>query len=247
VYPGGFPLADQPLLILAAFVIVLAASVVQAGLGMGFGLTAAPLLALIDPHLVPVPTLIIGMVTASMGGWRERKSIIWPEVGVGLAGRLIGVACGAFMLSQLVDRKAFMLVFGIMVAIAVVLSLGGWRLRFSRFSLVAMGWLSGLMGTITSVGAPPLALIYQDRKPGEARPTLSTFFAFGCALSLAGLTLSGWAHLGDVYLALAMVPPMLAGVWAARRIGGRLDSRFRPALMAISGVAAVILIARGLT
>jgi uncharacterized protein len=247
VYPGGFPLADQPLLILAAFVIVLAASVVQAGLGMGFGLTAAPLLALIDPHLVPVPTLIIGMVTASMGGWRERKSIIWPEVGVGLAGRLIGVACGAFMLSQLVDRKAFMLVFGIMVAIAVVLSLGGWRLRFSRFSLVAMGWLSGLMGTITSVGAPPLALIYQDRKPGEARPTLSTFFAFGCALSLAGLTLSGWAHPGDVYLALAMVPPMLAGVWAARRIGGRLDSRFRPALMAISGVAAVILIARGLT
>jgi hypothetical protein len=43
-----------------------------------------------------------------------------------------------------------------------------------------------------------------------------------------------------------MVPPMLAGVFAARRIGGRLDRRFRPALMAISGIAALILIARGL-
>jgi len=247
VIPGGFPLADQPLLILAAFFIVLAASIVQAGLGMGFGLTAAPLLALIDPHLVPVPTLIIGMVTASMGGWRERGSIIWPEVGIGVAGRLIGVACGAFMLSQLVDRKAFMLVFGVMVAVAVILSLSGWRWTFSRFSLVSMGWLSGLMGTITSVGAPPLALIYQDRKPGEARPTLSAFFALGCAASLAGLALSGWAHLGDLYLALAMVPPMLAGVWAARRIGGRLDTRFRPALMTIAGVAAVVLIFRGLT
>ena len=117
---SSFPLADQPWLILAAFVIVLAASIVQAGLGMGFGLTAAPLLALIDPHLVPVPTLIIGMVTAGMGGWRERGSIIWPEVGIGIAGRLIGVACGALVLSQLVDRKAFMLVFGIMVAIAVI-------------------------------------------------------------------------------------------------------------------------------
>lgn len=247
MFPGGFPLADQPLLILAAFFIVGAASIVQAGLGMGYGLTAAPLLALIDPHLVPVPTLIIGMVTAGMGGWRERGSIIWPEVGIGIAGRLIGVACGAFMLSHLVDRKAFMLVFGIMVAIAVVLSLGGWRWRFSRVSLVSMGWLSGLMGTITSVGAPPLALIYQDRRPEEARPTLSAFFAIGCAASLAGLALSGWAQLADVYLALAMVPPMLAGVWAARRLGGRLDSRFRPALIAISGVAAVVLILRGLT
>ena len=44
---SSFPLADQPWLILAVFVIVVAASVVQAGLGMGFGLTAAPLLALI--------------------------------------------------------------------------------------------------------------------------------------------------------------------------------------------------------
>ena len=244
---SNFPLADQPWLILAVFVIVLAASVVQAGLGMGFGLTAAPLLALIDPHLVPAPTLIIGMVTAGIGGWRERNSIVWPEVGIGLAGRMLGVACGAFLLSQLVDRKAFMLVFGVMVAIAVLLSLGGWRWRFSPASLVSMGWLSGLMGTITSVGAPPLALIYQDRKPGQARPTLSAFFAFGCAASLIGLTLSGWAHAADLYLALAMAPPMLAGTWAARLLRGRLDSRFRPALMAIAGMAAIVLIIRGLS
>lgn len=244
---NAFPLADQPFLILAAFVIVTAASVVQSGLGMGFGLTASPLLALIDPHLVPVPTLIIGMATAAMGGWRERAAIIWPEVGIGLLGRVAGVATGAFVLSLLVDRKAFMLVFGIMVAIAVMLSLSGWRWAFSRFSLTAMGWLSGLMGTITSVGAPPLALIYQDRKPGEARPTLSAFFALGCAVSLIGLALSGWAHVSDLWLALAMVPPMLTGTWIARRIGDRLDARFRPALMLVSGVAAVILIARGLS
>ena len=105
MFPDSFPLVDQPWLMLAVFLIVLAASVVQAGLGMGFGLTAAPLLALIDPHLVPVPTLIIGMVTAGMGTWRERRSVIWPEVGIGLVGRLIGVASGTYVLSQLVDRK----------------------------------------------------------------------------------------------------------------------------------------------
>ena len=246
MFPDSFPLIDQPWLVLAVFLIVLAASVVQAGLGMGFGLTAAPLLALIDPHLVPVPTLILGMVTAGMGAWREHGSINWPEVGTGLAGRFIGVASGTYVLSQLVDRKAFMLVFGIMVAVAVILSIGGWRLAFSRISLVAMGWVSGLMGTITSVGAPPLALIYQDRKPREARPTLSAFFAFGCAFSLAGLAISGWADVGDLWLALAMVPPMVLGLFLAKFLGGRFDRRFRPALMAISGVAAAILIVRGL-
>ncbi|PWV98908.1 hypothetical protein DFR52_104199 [Hoeflea marina] len=244
--PDTFPLIDQPLLLVLAFVIVLAASVVQAGLGMGFGLTAAPLLALIDPHLVPVPTLMIGMVTAGAGAWRERDAISWPEVGTGLAGRFIGVASGTYVLSQLTDRKGFMLVFGIMVAVAVVLSMGGWRLKFSRVSLVAMGWVSGLMGTITSVGAPPLAMIYQDHNPREARPTLAAFFAFGCAFSLSGLALSGWAGPDDVWLALAMVPPMLVGIWVARFLGGRFDRRFRSALMAISGVAAAILIIRGL-
>ncbi len=78
MFPDSFPLIDQPWLMLAVFLIVLAASVVQAGLGMGFGLTAAPLLALIDPHLVPVPTLILGMVTAGMGAWRQHVSINWP-------------------------------------------------------------------------------------------------------------------------------------------------------------------------
>ena len=246
MYPDGFALAGQPLLILAVFMIVVAASIVQAGLGMGFGLTAAPLLALIDPHLVPVPTLVIGMVTAGLVGWRERKAVVWPEVGLGMAGRLVGVASGAMILSLLVDRKAFMLVFGIMVAIAVVLSLGGRKLAFTRPSLIAMGWLSGLMGTITSVGAPPLALIYQHRNPRSARATLSAFFAFGCAASLMGLALTGWVRVADLYLAVAMGPPMLIGMWMAKKIGGRFDSRYRPALMAISGFAAVVLIVRGL-
>ncbi len=102
------------------------------------------------------------------------------------------------------------------------------------------------MATITSVGAPPLALIYQDRPPGEARPTLSAFFALGCLLALAGLAVSGHAGLRDVALAALMLPPMLAGIAIARRLRGRFDRRYRPALLAMAGMAAVLLVLRGI-
>lgn len=235
-----------PLLIAAVAAVVMAAAVVQAGLGMGFGLTAAPLLALLDPQLVPAPTLFLGMLTAGWGAWAERGAIRWDEVGIGMIGRVLGVAAATLLLAFLTDRKAFTLVFGLLVLVAVLLSASGRRLPFTRAGLVAMSGLSGLMATITSVGAPPLALIYQHRPPAEARPTLAAFFAIGCAIALTGLFASGWAGPRDVWLAALMLPPMFVGMQLARLLKGRFDRRYRPALLAISGLAALMLIAGGL-
>jgi uncharacterized protein len=236
----------SPWLIIPILAIVFAAAVVQVELGMGFGLTAAPLLALIDPALIPASTLFLGLATASWGAWSERDAIRWREVLTGVTGRLAGVAAATLILANLADRSTIMLVFGLMIGLAVLLSIAGWKLAFSHRSLAAMATLSGVMGTITSVGAPPLAIVYQHRPAKEARPTLAAFFALGCAISLCGLYLAGWAGPGDLGLALLMAPAMLGGLAFARRLRGRFDERYRPALPTISGVAALILIFRGL-
>ncbi|PHP68694.1 sulfite transporter TauE/SafE [Zhengella mangrovi] len=238
--------AAAPWVAVAVVFIAMVAAVVQFGLGMGFGLTAAPLLALIDPQLVPVSTLYLGLATSAWTAFDERGAVVWPEVWTAAVGRLIGVVVATAVLVWISDRKAFSLVFGLMVGLAVLLSVAGWRLKFSRPSLVAMATVSGLMGTITSVGAPPLAIVYQDRPAGQARPTLAAFFAVGCALSLVGLHLSGWAGPRDLALALIMVPGMLAGWLVARLLAGRFDKRYRPALLTVAAVAAVILVLRGL-
>lgn len=243
---GAAQLLSSPWLALAILTIVFVAAVVQVSLGMGFGLMAAPLLALLSPELVPTPTLILGLVTSGWGAWRERHRVNWHEVGIGVPGRIIGVAAGAGILALIPGQDGFLLVFGAMVGIAVVLSIAGWRLALSWRSLLAMSTLSGLMGTLTSVGAPPMAMIYQDRPATEARPTLAAFFALGCVLSLSGLALSGWAQLRDLMLAALMAPAMLLGLVVASRLGGRFDRRFRVALLAISGLAACTLILRGL-
>lgn len=227
-------------------IIVVAAAIVQLGLGMGFGLTAAPLLALIDPELVPVPTLILGMLTSGWGAFVERDAISWDEVGIGAIGRVAGVAAATGLLAILSSERAFTIAFGVLVGLAVILSAFGRRIAFTRPNLVGMSALSGLMATITSVGAPPLALIYQDRPAAQARPTLAAFFALGCIIAIIGLALAGRASARDLVLAALMLPPMLAGIAIARGLRGRFDKRYRPALLAVAGMAAVLLILRGL-
>ena len=231
----------------AVFAIVTAGAVVQAGLGMGFGIMAAPLLALVAPQFVPVACIWMGLFTAGWTALAEHRGIAWAEVGLGSLGRLAGVALGVGLMAVLLDAGTFSLVFGLMVGAAVLITLAGRPMAFTRPRMVAMATVSGVMGTITSVGAPPMALVYQGRSPRAARPTLAGFFTVGCALSLAGLGLAGFAGWRDLLLALLMLPPMAFGLWIAARSQARFDARFRPFLLAISGAAAVLLIARGLS
>lgn len=243
----GFSGLSSPLVLATVALVIVAASLVQFGLGMGFGLMAAPLLALLDPALVPAPTLVLGMLTSGWGAWSERSQIRWDEVGIGTIGRIAGVAAAIAAMTQIRDQRAFLLVFGLLVGLAVILSLAGRRLAFTRPNLVAMSALSGLMATFTSVGAPPLALVYQGRPAKEARPTLAAFFAVGCLIALAGLFsagLAGWRH---VALAGLMLPPMIVGRIVSRRLKGRFDHRYRAALLTLAGTVAVLLVARGLS
>jgi len=239
-------LLSSPVLMAVAFLIVVLGTLVQVGLGMGFGLVAAPLLALIDPVLVPVPAIFMGMLSSFCAAVPARRSIRWGEIGIGMAGRFIGVLLATLVLISVTDRKLFMLTFGVLIACALLLSVSGWQLKFSRRNLFGMANLSGFMATITSVGGPPMALLYQERPAVDARPTLAAFFAIGGVLSLASLYLSGWAGWHETLAALVLLPPMLVGVLIARRLHGRFDNRYRPALMVLSALAATMLIYRGL-
>ena len=227
--------------------IIVLGSVVQVGLGLGFGLTVALLLALIDPALVPAPALHLGMPTAGWAAISKRIAIAWREVGVAAAGRTAGVVVAIAVLASLSSAAGFQLVFGCMVLLAVLLSASGWQLAFNMPSLASMGVISGLMGTITSVGAPPLAMIYRERESGRARPILSAFFSIGCLVSLIGLYAAGEAGIRDAYLAALMLPPLLAGLALSRLIRGGFDRWYRFLLMTVSGVAGLLLVLRGLS
>lgn len=232
---------------LAVIAIVFAGAIVQAGLGMGFGLTVAPILALLDPVLVPVSALYLGTATSVAGAWSERGNIVWREVNTCISGRVAGILAGLWILLGLTSIKTFSLVFGIVILFAVLLSVVGWQLALNLRNLFAMGVVSGFTGVITSVGAPPLALIYQNQPAAKSRATLATFFAFGGAISLVVLYAAGLGNFTHFLLALFMAPPAIVGTLAGRRLKSGFDRRYRICLLGIAAVASIMLIYRGLS
>jgi uncharacterized protein len=77
-----------------AIAIVGVASCVQASLGFGLGLLAAPVLALVDDRLVPGPLLIIALVLTLLVALRERGGLDWGGVKWAVAGRVPGSVLG---------------------------------------------------------------------------------------------------------------------------------------------------------
>lgn len=118
---------------------------------------------LIDAALLPAAALCLGTAASIFGAMLERSNIACNEVGFGMKGRMTGIPAGTAVLLKITDRGVFSLVFGRLIPIAVALSAIGWNMRLKASNLVGMGVISGFMGVITSVGAPPLSSYSVER------------------------------------------------------------------------------------
>jgi uncharacterized membrane protein YfcA len=139
--------------------------------------------------------------------------------------------------------RTLIVVFAFLVLIGVILSVIGWNVMPTPGTLFTAGATSGVMGSITSIGGPPMALVYQHRSGPELRATLALFFVFGSALSIFLLSIAGEIGRGDVRTAAALLPAMLVGYFASRWVGRWLDHGYmRPALLGFSAAASIALL-----
>src|SRR5690606_16130117 len=130
------------------------------------------------PELVPGPLLLLGAAVAILGILREFDAIHWPAVFSLMTGRAIGtVAAGGVLL--ILSPTAFSVVFAILILSGVALSLVGWRIAANPVNMIVAGVASGLMGTITSSGGPPYAIVMQNEPARRTRATLSFVFFLG--------------------------------------------------------------------
>lgn len=228
--------------------IVFAGALVQGAIGMGFGLLAAPLLALVDQRLVPALVLTLGFFSTLYPAWRLRAEIVPRELALGIAGRVAGaaVAGASFAYVLALGLDAVRLIFGITVLAAVLLSLSRLRVALTDANLFLASILSGLMGTFTGIGAPPMGLLYQHQDAAKVRATLNAYFGCGSVISLVSLTSFGAMGTGHLAVAAAMAPALVAGVLAAGRIVHPPGARLRGAILIICAASSVILILRGL-
>lgn len=229
-----------------ATVVVAFSAWVQGSVGFGYALVSAPLLALVAPEMVPGPIMLSSMVLSIGAAVRERASIDRRGVALALAGRVPGVAIGAGALA-LLSADTMGVVFGGIVLVAVALSVSGLRLPLTTGTLLGTGFVSGVMGTMTSIGGPPIAIVYQDARGPELRATLNTYFAFGSAMSIPALAFAGHFGVQQTIDGLLLLPATAAGFALSGASRSFLDrGRTRSAVLAVATVSALAVVVKEL-
>lgn len=182
-------------------------ALVQGTVGLGLGLVAAPVASLLEPQLVPEMMLWLAMLMASQTMLTEHRGTDWRGLGWALPSRVVGTVVGVWVVAVASDRVIGIAV-GVMVLASVLLTVRTVTLPVNRVTLPVAGLVSGVTGTATSIGGPPLAILYQHHRPVVLRPTLAAYFAIGAALSLVGLGIAGQLRM-DVFLLAALLSPVL--------------------------------------
>lgn len=229
--------------ILAAF-LVAGAAAVQGTVGFGMALLSAPLLVLLDPLYVPGPIIAAALALTTLIALRDRSAMDVHGMGWALAGRVLGTTLALAVLGAL-DPGTFGVFFGVLVICAVGISAAGFSLRPTPRITFAAGALSGFMGTASSIGGPPMALVYQRSNGKKLRGTLSGYFAVGAAISLVALAAVHRFGLPEMERSLVLVPAAVAGYLLSCRTAPALDRlSVRPAVLVLSGVAALAVLLR---
>lgn len=185
--------------------------------GVGFTMFVAPIALMVFPELVPGPLLTLGGLVTFLTAVREQRHIMWPATKLAIVGRILGTAVAIFILSYL-SLIFLNIVFAIMILIAVVLSVSGLKITPSKTNLGIAGMFSGLMGTLTSVGAPPLAIALQHSSPANIRATIGSILALGSMVSIIGLALANKYGVVELTLTVLLIPFTFFGFWLSNHV-----------------------------
>jgi len=234
---------------LELFIITVAMSAgagVQASVGYGMALVASPVLVLINPNLIPGPMLISAFTLSILVLIRERGVINFQGLQWAIAGRVLGGLIAAWLIT-VVTQDVFVLIFGFLVIIAVVISAIGFTVPLNKRNLTIAGTLAGIMGTIASLGGPPIAMVYQHEAGARIRTSLSGFFIAGTLISMVVLGAVGKFGAEEFRYGLFLLPGTLVGFVLSKSLLRWLDGKYtRTAILLVATVSALVVIIRQL-
>lgn len=226
--------------------IVFAGAFVQATIGLGLGLLGAPLIALLEPQLVPTLLLLLSVPISTAVLVVERHHIDWRVIAWALPARVPGTVLGVWLVTAIAGRWLGVAV-AVMVLLAVALALHTVEVRQTPATLVGAGFVAGTAGTAVAIGGPPIAIVLAHRPPRVVRGTLSLFFVVGSVMSIVWFAVVGELPRSSVALAVAYLPLLVVAIPLGSLANHRLPrERFRRAVLALCALSAVVLLARSL-
>jgi uncharacterized membrane protein YfcA len=235
-----FPLTMVDALIVCIIMTIGAA--VHGSIGFGLALIVVPPLILIDPIMVPGPVIFSVLILSIMISYKNRVFIDFSGLTAAIVGRVPGAVAGATLIAVL-PTTILSITLGGIVMVAVIISIIGIRVQPTVLNLFFAGTLSGFMSSTTSMGGPPMAMIYQHESAKRLRGTLGGFLIVGTIISLGVLHFAGKFGLIELIASIALLPGIFLGFFISLYTSRVLDNKYmRPAVLVFSAMTAMIVI-----
>ena len=230
----------------AVAIVVLLTACTQAVVGFGFALLAVPvMMQIVGLQRAVILASLIGTANNVFQYQDLKHNQDKQQVKRFLLASCVGAPFGlvAFIYA---NQQVLKILLGIGVLFGVLLLARGRDLTHAHVSLDwSMGVISGFLLTSTSTNGPPLVFAMQARKsdPQVFRSTLNMVFLVSGIYGLVLFAAFGEIALSEIWISLALLPSMIAGVYAGRLIRSRVDpDRFRMLvliLLALAGLSSL--------
>ncbi len=238
------------------FFVALGATVagfVQGLTGFAFGLVSMAFWAWTLPPETAAPLVVacslLGQLLAgrhTLAGFRSPAA--WPF----LAGGLLGVPLGAWVILPRVDPAQFRFVLGLFLVVWCPAMLFATRLPALRWggrgADALAGWIGGIMGGIGGISGPipTLWVTLRRLERNTQRALLQAFNTTMHALALAAMAAGGIVQPRTFWLFLLAAPCMVLPALAGARLYARIsDAAFRRAVLALLWLAGSMLLLNG--
>ncbi len=164
-----------------AIAAIFVGSYVQTAIGFGLAIVSAPILIVYAPEYVPAPICLIALFISLLNALKHRSNIEIGGLKMAIFGRIPGSIAGACLLVY-VSAHTLSLWIGILVLLAVFVSVMPYRIEPTPRRMVIAGFFSGLFGTSSAsvwIGGPQWRYCYSIKKQTNCAVTfpLSLFSA----------------------------------------------------------------------
>ena len=231
---------SSPIVISMALIFI--GSFVQTAIGFGLAVVAAPLLFALSPDYVPAPVTLSALVLSFFNAMKLRHNISIGGLKMALIGRAPGSVAGGVLLVW-VSAKVLELWLGLLVMMAVLVSLLPFRIEPTPKRMCIAGFFSGFFGTSSAIGGPPMALLLQHQEANKLRGNLAAFFVFSSIMSLIVQLCAGFLTWHHLLISLPLMPAVVLGYLAAIKLTKNWPKetirKFALALCFISGATAI--------
>ncbi|MEU4723083.1 sulfite exporter TauE/SafE family protein [Nonomuraea dietziae] len=239
-------MTDEVLILILAGLAVLVGAVVQGSIGFGLGLVAAPVMTMLDPTLMPGSIQVVNATLPLFTLAVEWRRVDWRGLGFALLGRLPGSAIGALVVVY-VSATSLGVFVGVMVLIAVALTARAVAVPRNGWTTTAAGFASGVTGTATGIGGPPMGLVYQNARGPEIRATLAAFFFLSATQSLLILWWVDRLPARALWSGALLIPFLVVGFLVSGPLRRHLDGGgVRRAVLVVAALSALALVAQSL-